>query len=560
MWLRIFDPELAVFASSVARSFGVIVIGDSAADFALAVIYDRLFGYGLWLTTAMLDDAPLRDRTIRPALESMLSQLRGFPQKVQLTSASLDDEAITQAAAQLIDGPAYRDFVIEGPDVRSARAESMSIGRPSLREGRRLVAIREPLGAVATIPIKRDDDGTVTMLAPLTSTIPAAVLPLRDQLSVPYWLVDVTLSPDTMPAGRGLRSRWLQADDPAATFPARVRASRDGLTFAAQSQGFILAGSNLESRIVRPRLRQLGMRSWVQAMAEDQGLQGRLSNPGTQAQLVAQRLGGRDALLDLVSRGSLACLRRFAPVDPGRRSDQEFPDHNGVVLGSDPYPTRMALEQLAGGDRSAVGVLIDRLSAARLLRRGLVLDCAECQRPSFVSIDELSQAFQCQRCASTNELTSQRWRDGTHDPHWYYDLHPSFRELVGTGGDTVLLAGAYLKEQARSYRDVAEMEFIEDGSPVAEVDLIALTDQQLVLVEAKASGSFGSAAERRRETTKKLRIAEVLRADLIVLATPQARWTKADVTEFQDRIRHMPHGGPEILTLTGLGAGTGQLA
>jgi hypothetical protein len=552
LWLRAFDPQLDIFTSSVARSLGAIVIGNEATDFSLAMIYDRVLGYGLWLNPSMLDDAALCERTMRPALERMLRPSRGRTEKLQVTSVSLDDEAISRAAARLMDGPACPGLLVGGVEYRSSRQESISVGQARLRHGRRLVALRDPLGFIAAVPVTREDDATVTLEAPMPSVLPAEILPLRDQLSVPYWLVDVTIRRGTMPEGRGLRPRWLYHDAGPGAFSARVRASRDGLTYAAQVQGFILAGSNVESRIARPRLRQLGMRSWVSAMAEDHGVSARLSNPGTQAHLVAKRLGGRAELLNLISSANLALLRRFAPVSARTRSDNAFPEQDGVVLASDPFPTRAALEQLIGGDTTAVGTFIDHLTAARLLRRGLVLGCAECQRPSFVGIDEVRQTFRCQRCASTNELTSHRWRDETHDPHWYYDLHPSFRELIGAGGDLVVLAAAHLRKQARSYHDVAEMEFLQSSQRVAEIDVIALADDELLLVEVKASGTFGTGAERSRELGKKLLIAEMLRVEAIVLATSQSAWSETDVTELRLRAQDLTSCRPEIRTIASL--------
>jgi hypothetical protein len=159
-----------------------------------------------------------------------------------------------------------------------------------------------------------------------------------------------------------------------------------------------------------------------------------------------------------------------------------------------------------------------------------------------------------------NELTSQRWRDNAHEPSWFYDLHPSFRELMAAGGDLVLLGAAHPKRQARACRDVPEIEFLDAGRRIAEIDLIALVDQELVQVEVKAAGILGTGSQREREVTKKLKIAEIMRVDAIVLATPQTAWSAADVSALREGSEQLARAKPEIRTLTGLGPGTGHLA
>ncbi len=101
-------------------------------------------------------------------------------------------------------------------------------------------------------------------------------------------------------------------------------------------------------------------------------------------------------------------------------------------------------------------------------------------------------------------------------------------------GDIPLLAAAELKRNRRSYTDVAELEFYdpESGKPVAEIDLIASVDDEVVLVEAKSNGQFGSGA-RGKQTVKILRIAQALRADRVVLATSEPEWNATDVAHLQ---------------------------
>lgn len=158
-----------------------------------------------------------------------------------------------------------------------------------------------------------------------------------------------------------------------------------------------------------------------------------------------------------------------------------------------------------------------------------MLGCTECGRPSFLDADRVGQHYECPQCATTNVLVSARWRLGS-EPRWYYDLHATFRELLATNGDVPLLAAARLQATSRTYSDSPELEFFELDSrrPIAEVDLIASVNHDVVIVEAKANGEFSSRT-RAAQTRKLVRIAEALRADRLVLATSRDRWKQADV-------------------------------
>ena len=112
--------------------------------------------------------------------------------------------------------------------------------------------------------------------------------------------------------------------------------------------------------------------------------------------------------------------------------------------------------------------------------------------PSFIAIGNLAQVNQCPRCGTANELARAQWRDPVEEPSWYYDLHPVARELLADHGEVPLLLSRHLRSGSRRYDDVPELELRDDsGNPVAEADLIAVGDDEVIVAEAKSNDALG---------------------------------------------------------------------
>ena len=121
------------------------------------------------------------------------------------------------------------------------------------------------------------------------------------------------------------------------------------------------------------------------------------------------------------------------------------------------------------------------------------------------------------------------------EPRWFYNLYAAFRELLGANGDTVLLGAAALRGSSRSYIDSPELEFYElqTGRTVAEIDVIASVNREVVLVEGKSNGKFNGKANREDHAEKMLQVAKALRANRIVFATTMEAWSSTDVKHFE---------------------------
>jgi hypothetical protein len=502
------------------RDGAAVVIGDTGADFALAVAYDRLVGRGIWLSDAMRDGEGF-DNLIRPAVSSLVDETEHTGRRVSVTSASRDEAEVEAVVATLSNYGLPGGLRHNG---RNREHETLVAVTPELGDAVQNLVLAEHVGASVVLPVTRHDDGTRESLTKLESPIPTDLL-YSDLGKLPYWYVDVSLAHDTAPRGRDLPASALLAHEGDVFPEVNLRASRDGLSYDASSMGFVGGGTLLPGRIGRPRLRALSIRAWAEGMAEVQGLGVRLSTPGRQAELVHRRLGSRRALLDLVSGPALPLLRAFMPRDRAPK----LRDPEVVVLGLDPYLSFGAMSGLLALTEEEAIHVVDELTATRLLRRGLILSCQECERPSFVDADRLGQRYECPQCATPNILSSQRWRRGA-EPRWFYDLFATFRELLLRHGDLPLLAAARLREGSHSYADASELEFYDQatGKNVAEIDLIASVNGEVVVAEAKVAGAYKS-GERGRQSRKLMKVAAALRADRVVLATPQDHWNETDV-------------------------------
>ena len=530
VWFDEPDGGLTSMRHLWGPSAGAIVIGDTAEDFALAYAYQRLLGYGTWLTTSMLADASLmRGVQVSAALAGISSYAQRQGEDISITSSSLELRALEDATRRLEEETwDTNPFAAAGSQEihRTKRLpEGLKIGAPTLKKGLSGLAVGDPFALQISVPVEVGQDGTTTMRAPLPTPLPAKPMGV-DGRTWPYWYVEVDLPEAAMPKTRGLRERLFAADRQH-YLNQGVRSGRMGLVFHSQAGGVISTGTSLTAQVSKPRLRTLGMQTWVQSMVSKAGMNAVPSLPGRHAQLLARRLGGRDELMAMVAGNFRPALKAFATLDANRstvRTDRVFPDGDGVVLDKErSYLTFQAFFRILPGiRRDNLRAWIDRLTQADLLRRGFILDCIDCSRPSFVSLDKTGQLFECVRCGAVNELRAERWKKVSDNPEFYFDLHASFRELMATNGDVSLIAAQRLRQPVWEYADTAELEFSDAGTGkrIAEIDLIANVDGEVVLVEAKSSGRLGSTANAARSAAKKkVTIAKALRADRIIVAT-----------------------------------------
>jgi len=546
---------LAVIQRGFAlRRPALLVAGDEASDSALALAWDRLYGQSVWLPSdwqPSLDVSTSKMTAIRMELGDFGSYASNREGKVQLTATSLGPEVMTRLA-EALNSP-----LIHSVD-QAAEPPRFAVGEPRFDgNGVRLLAVAGQFGHQFTVPARKDGGGVVMMMP---SPAPAIEDPDLAWSADLRWHVDLELLGSAMPRGRGLDGRSLFAPGENVHLT-NIRSGRDGVTYDAARLGFVPAGTPPLSRLARPRLRELGLTEWARLLAGQSGLSFGLSSAGRRAEMLRQLWDGRDSFVESMTGRLLAVLRAFQPTHP--QSFLAYPGGEGVVLLNgirEGYPTFAGMLKFAGEEISPGDLRdgIDGLTARGVVRRGLVLGCGTCGRPSFIAIGNLSQVNQCPRCGAANELARVQWRDPLDEPSWYYDLHPVARELLADHGEVPLLLSRHLRSGSRRYDDVPELELRDtSGNPAAEADLIAVSDDEVIAAEAKSNNALGgSAREVKRAAAKRARLADVLRADQIVLATTQAEWSSSSITEIRSAVTgHTWPAGlqPAVRLITGLG-------
>lgn len=540
----------------------LLVIGDTADDFALAMIWDRLYGTSVWFPSELqpTGHGPLSSAA-RIALSRQARSATRWDGSVHVASCSLGNETL---------GEMTRDWQLpdeftagQATQAKKKRRGGVVLGlpRPS-NDGVTLVAVREQYDRYVNLPVAFDDEGTLQLPVPPPTVIPdeaslAAALPSS-------WQIDIEFTDERMPRGRGIDGASLVHDeDP--RWDAWVRSGRDGLCVHSHRFGLVLAGSSLEATIAKPRVREHGLLPWVRQMARASGRTAEQSDAGRRAQIAERLFGGRERLIKVMASPLRTVLRHFRPEAP--RTSDAYTDGHGVVLGDDGHLTYAGLEAaaLGGLDTSELRGEIDQLLESGVLTRGLVLGCRGCRKPGFVAVDHLAQDNECPRCGEVSPLTQARWRQPYDEPVWHYRLHWSVAELFDQNGDVPLLLSHELRGKPRSrYTDIGEVEFAAGGTRVAECDLIALRRGQLLVAEAKTTDTLeANSSKRRRAADKRVKIAAALHADEIVLATTQASWQQSSIDAMSKAIveHHWPTGrGPLLRLVTGLGGTPAQHA
>jgi hypothetical protein len=534
-WFDAPDPTLTLIGQGPGTTYGALVVGDTAADFCLAVAYKRMLGTSLWLTTSALHS--LSAPTLLE-LEAYITDPSRPGEPTCVTSASLTTFEIANTVSRLD----HTLFPNPSASDGAWRGEPTLFTAPPINEVRFGLTLDNMIDESATLPVLVSDDGTVSLTTELTLPIPNRLWNSERGKEHPYWYVDVDVDGRLTPPGHGLGAKHMLETKHHGRSVQMMRSSRNGVSLLSQRQGFVDGQSLMISRMVRPQLRYPSMSRWVIAKAEDGQHTAKHSTPGVHTNLIASRLGGRRAFFDLSRHPSFAALHLFSYLPKAARTDRIFPLGGGIVLERTPYLSAGGVSREAGADDAGLTDLLDRLVEANLIRRGLILGCEECARASFVSVDDLGHRYACVQCGHVNSLVSKSWNSTNADPTWYFDLHARFREWWTTNGLVPLLAARELAQHARVYDDVAEIEFaaLDSTRPRMEIDLIARMDGDVVLVEAKKAGSLGTASGRSRAIAKLLDAAVLLQADRLYLATTQPVWPVEELEHVRSEAARRP--------------------
>ncbi|WP_157571501.1 hypothetical protein [Nocardioides alkalitolerans] len=556
-------PGLVSVGDASARRRTTIVVGDTPDDFALALIYERLYGKALWIHSDWSPLAPNLTEAGRhgaTALSLLGDQLLRLGHAV-ITTASADKQLL-DGIADLILGEETAANDGEGESHSEVPNEASTERRTKLIARRRLLtdtspqfpargmlhlAVIDEYSTRMTLPVLEDDQATTF------TTTPPPLRPTNTQLDGVdvIWQVDLRIEGSTMPLGRGLHGEQLAAHADA-KYETWIRSGNRSVSYESRRYDFIAAGATLEQRLARPRTRSLNLQAWCDAMAGQAGYDTGWSDAGRRAHLLEQMWGSRQAMSADFAHNFTALAKAFVPT--GKSTRTAYPEGDGVFItgvgGFLPFSTIRDIlvprtnDDESENDRAArereTRIELDIHLARGVIRRGLMLQCRTCETLSFVPVDDLGQRNRCGRCGSYSELTLQTWRQPANEPTWFYDLHQVARDLIKNNGHAPAWLTAHLSRKPKNYTDCAELNLYQLGTrqSVAEVDLVALVDGTLITAEVKTSDSLEGTAPRRAQAAhKRLQWAAVLQADEIVLASTAAAWESSSITVMRTKMR-----------------------
>jgi hypothetical protein len=544
---------MSVYESGLSETPAALIVwGDEPADFALAMAWDRTYGYGIWIADEWWQQDNLRNQ-ISSAIDTLAGRTVGTSRRrIVFTSTSLSTEELERRLQECRQRAGV--FLVDIPQNASRQPKIVSAQDIIFpRFNKTHYAIQRRFSNYWSTAV-RDDHGTIDflMLPPVFDIGLPELQSIEDRA---HWQVDLAVQGYSLPNTIAVPDDELLAEGQS-KFDTRIRSSRSGISFASERTGFVPAEATVQQRLARPMIRYPSLLKWADVRAKVHGMSTRLSAAGAHAQLLATMLGDRLALAELLSRPLLPALQAFNATGATRDT---FPDGGGCVVNGEGFQTFEGICAKAGMNPAAEARdTVDRLLQAGILHRGLITRCTVCTYLAFTPIEKVASSIQCQRCLAEVPLSRASWRLPVTEPDWFYDLHRTARILLLANGHVPLQLANYLHGRARyGYSDAPEFELLNsDGKSEVETDLLTLVERQLIVAEAKITNNFGVGSELRTGARKRVRAAKVFVADEIVLATSLSNWEPATVSAMKQAAaeENWPSGkAPRLRSITGLG-------
>ncbi|MBO3732789.1 hypothetical protein [Glycomyces niveus] len=547
-----------IYNAAERRKTVDLVLGDTADDFALAHISERLYGRSVWLPYSRWSE--MQEDPSYDHLHTLVSGLARKRRALAISSFSQPDEEL-QALAVSLQNPPFVALVSEQQQALVTRHQQAVRVEPAaaLPESAWFLAVEEQYDIEHPVGVHRTAQGAIEMVA--GQRYPDIAHPHLVGCDELQWQVEVFFIPNGLPGGRGIDGHDLLASGQS-RHHTWMRSGRDGISFESGKWDLVLSGSSRASSLARPRLRQPSLAAWADLVAAESAMTMEYSPAGSRFLALARLWGSPEAVAEAIASPMRKVFKAFSPT--GKASKDAYPNREGVVLGS-PGLTDGTREGYLCFDGMLkyrgiedVGLLrgeVDSLLELGVLKRGLILKCAHCGRPAFIAIDALAQLNKCLRCDGSSQLVSPSWGKTT-EPPWFYDLHPIVRDFLNENGDVPVLLAHHLRGNSRTYTDAPEMELFSEGKRKAEADLIALSNRKVLIAEAKSSNTLGADRGQRNDAArKKALLADVLHADEIVLGTTHDTWQTASIQAIQTAVaeRKWSWAVARIRTVTGLG-------
>lgn len=479
----------------------VVVVGDTADDFALAMSFDRCMGPSHWLPPSLLGADTV----------GILMTALGMPRQrddrhrtIHVTSCSLDHAALEPIVA------------------RMARERGIDKVRISLPVP---VPNHRPLTVADTHLASRLEDELFvggTTGRGIRAQLPSGV-EARNPVQLSWWN-------DVVRFDHQLPPRWPLNEHVVArsgAWRSRARVTREGIAFHSHPLGFISGSLRLDQVVDNPRLRFLDAKDAFEVLSAEAGIELVESPAGRYTARTTELWGGLAALTSDMQRPLVRrILDAFQSKAPSGKAPGNYILERRYLSVSDLQESTRAVEELSE--------YVDRFLHTGLLRRGLCLACPQCGSFAWYDADDVGQNFRCVRCRTSTVIDSEVVRGAGAEPTWYYALAEVVYQACRANFNVPVLALHQVAGTSHSVLGMTdhEVRFPDDS---VEIDLWGIVDGRIVLGEAKSVGVLeASAAKRRKKASRLRRAADSLTADILVLATAASSWSPSSVQAIDD--------------------------
>ena len=481
-----------------------LVLGDAPEDYCLWLALDRLTDSAIWVPSSFVADSTDDSTGFQKALRAFLQRGVADP-GTQVTSIVTSVHAGEDRLRCAVDW--LKRHVV------SARQLDAKVVPPDQLD----LTVRFRFLEKEAVDVLSNGAFLGDLIAfPLNTPIPRAIR--TNPEGALHWVVDVAVDGGTPPP-RGMLASALRASD-TGNEPT-LRCSSAGITYSAQSP--IQIGAGLQHNIIRPVFRVPNAHTVFTRLLNSAGCDAELSDKGRYTRAALTLWGGLDALhSDLSDKRRLKILLSFLQ---GIESNSA----RGLFLkdAQRRYLSFVDLVLESGISATECRELLDVYLERGILARGIILKCSVCKLTSWHALETVSRSFTCGRCRGECVLTRQVWI-GQHEPRWYYELVEVVYQALRYDMLYPIATLHALRRETRTFQFVPELAVSKNGAQVAEVDICAILDSEILVGEAKKGGALGNSAKEEKRTCSKLRrVAHAVTADSLVFATGANEWRAA---------------------------------
>ena len=503
----------------------VIFVGDTISDFCMYYALRWLQGRALWLPKWFFEDSGLYNSRLVTAVRGAAELGRiEHSEQLALTSFSLSSQELSEAETKI--GPVLLTRT-------TVKVETMNVDlvRSQLRSPSRSCTA----GTIGDISTRMfvDDELPGVFETPR----PMEINPLNPQQH--RWMVDISFENYMLPRHPAIGAHVVAEGN-----LLDARSGKDAVSYACP--GVFVMGVNMDTNLVRPKLRMPNCEKIFQIIFRDCGYESKVSDKGAYASQVWEKFGGLEQIGHSLRTNERMLLQKFLDTSEPPKGSHD----DGTYLNDKRrYLSFQAIAKILGSHEAAMNI-IDSYVSKGVFYRGFIFQCNRCSDVAWFSVSDISETFTCHRCRTTQPYTMKSWRH-PNEPAWFYKLDEIVYLTLLHHGDVPLLTLDLLRRRSKeSFLYCPELRIRPEGSKKSfiEIDICCVTDGRLCIGEAKSVDSIATNQFKPQQAAERYRdLAIKMGASLVVFSTSQTVWGKTTFDALSQAFETHPY--IEFLTI-----------